>query len=336
MNGINNNRIKQIGFLILLVGLSILIFTQLSSFLPAFLGAVTLYVLMRKAMHKMVHERKLSKGLSASILLIISFLIVLVPTWILITLLSTKINAAVQNSDQVLAAIKHFANQIEQKYNIELLSNDNMGKARTMVATSLPNILGATFNTLTSLAIMYFMLYFMLTQSREIELWLFRHLPLKTENKVWLGNDFQKLVFNNAIGMPLIALAQGIVALIGYLIFGVPDPLFWFVVTSFAAMLPFVGAALAYVPLGILLLSQGPAWKGIVILIYGFAIIGLTDNIFRITLQKRLGDVHPLITLFGVILGVNLFGFIGLIFGPILISVFLLLIYIYVNEFSSE
>ena len=58
-------------------------------------------------------------------------------------------------------------------------------------------------------------------------------------------------------------------------------------------------------------------------LIYGFGVIGTVDNIFRFILQKKLGDVHPLITVFGVIIGLNIFGFIGLIFGPILISMFI-------------
>lgn len=70
-------------------------------------------------------------------------------------------------------------------------------------------------------------------------------------------------------------------------------------------------------------------------LIYGFGIIGTVDNIFRFMLQKKMGDVHPLITVFGVIIGLNLFGFIGLIFGPILISMFILLVKVYMNEFTE-
>ena len=70
-------------------------------------------------------------------------------------------------------------------------------------------------------------------------------------------------------------------------------------------------------------------------LIFGYGVIGTSDNIFRFWLQKKIGDVHPLITVFGVILGINLFGFIGLVFGPLLISVFILLIRIYRLEFTG-
>jgi predicted PurR-regulated permease PerM len=101
-------------------------------------------------------------------------------------------------------------------------------------------------------------------------------------------------------------------------------------------MLPVVGAAAVYVPMGIYLIAAGNTWQGIGILIYGFAVIGSSDNISRFMLAKKIGDVHPLITVFGVLIGVNLFGFIGLIFGPLLISMFILLLEIYTNEFLTK
>ena len=67
--------------------------------------------------------------------------------------------------------------------------------------------------------------------------------------------------------------------------------------------------------------------------VWGFGVIGLVDNLFRFLLTKRLGNIHPLITVFGVIIGIQLFGFIGLIFGPILIALFILLLRIYSSEF---
>ena len=113
------------------------------------------------------------------------------------------------------------------------------------------------------------------------------------------------------------------------MIIGVKEPWFWFVVTCITAMLPVVGAALAYVPLAIIFFANGDTGKGIFMLIYGFGVIGLVDNIFRFTLAKKIGNVHPLVTVFGVIIGLSVFGFIGLIFGRLLISLFLLLLKIY-------
>ena len=101
-------------------------------------------------------------------------------------------------------------------------------------------------------------------------------------------------------------------------------------------MLPIIGAAFAYVPLAIIFFAQGNNFKGIIMLIYGFGVIGIVDNVFRFWLQKKIADVHPLITVFGVLVGVSLFGFVGLIFGPLLISLFLLLIKIYNLEFTDK
>jgi len=329
-------RLKQISFYLLLIALGVLIVSKLSAFIPAFLGAVTFYVIMRKSMMDMVYKRKMKKGLSAAILIIVSILVVLVPLWIFTSLVGHKISDLIKHSNEILGIVHHFSDIIQRRFGLEVLSDGNINKASGMITNMLPNILGATFNTLTSVLMLYFMLYFMLTQCKEMEAALIKYIPLKDENVIWLGKDLHELTLNNAVGVPLIAIMQGIVGLVGYFIFGVPDPLFWFVLTVFGSMLPLIGAAAAYVPLSILLLAQGPAWKGIAVLAYGLIVVGLTDNVFRFALQKKLGDVHPLITVFGVVLGISLFGFIGLIFGPILISLFVLLVRIYINEFGSK
>src|SRR5690606_14626499 len=107
-------------------------------------------------------------------------------------------------------------------------------------------------------------------------------------------------------------------------------------VTTIGSMIPFIGTALGVVPVVILLYSTGQNWEATAMLIYGVAIVGSTDNVFRVVVQKRLADIHPLITLIGVIIGIPLFGFLGLIFGPLLISLFLLLLKIYKKEYGKR
>src|SRR5690606_33642361 len=135
------------------------------------------------------------------------------------------------------------------------------------------------------------------------------------ENLDKIGSKTKAMVRANAIGIPLVGLAQGLVALIGFFIFGIEDPFFWFVILSLASMVPFVGTSLGMLPLFILTLSGGDTFAAWGILIYGFVVVGMTDNITRLYFLKRLENVHPLVTLIGVMVGVPLFGFIGLIFG---------------------
>src|SRR5690606_36961810 len=121
-----------------------------------------------------------------------------------------------------------------------------------------------------------------------------------------------------------------------YLIFGLEGAFGWFILTIFAAMVPVVGAALVYVPAGIYMLAQGDTTNAYLMLAYSFIVVGLADNLFRLWTQKMMADVHPLITIFGVILGINVFGFIGIIFGPILLSLVFWMFRIYKLEFSNE
>jgi predicted PurR-regulated permease PerM len=183
---------------------------------------------------------------------------------------------------------------------------------------------------------MYFILYFMFEKPRLFERILASAAPLKRANVSMIGEKMRKLILANAIGLPVVAIGQGIVALIGYLIFGAPSAILLFALTAVASMIPIVGAAIVYVPICIFMIAEGQTGSGIGLAIYCLVVVGLTDNVLRFTLLKKLEDIHPLNTVFGIIMGMNLFGFMGLIFGPILVSFTLLLIQVYRNEFSDD
>lgn len=142
------------------------------------------------------------------------------------------------------------------------------------------------------------------------------------------------MVFSNAIGIPLVAIIQGITAFIGYSIFGVQDALLLGILTAIFSVIPILGSMLIWGSLSLYLLASGMQNSGIGVGLWGFFAVGSIDNIARFLLQKRIGNIHPLITIFGIIIGVSLFGFIGLIFGPLLLSMFILLVKIYTDEFG--
>lgn len=333
---IHQNRIRQIFFLSIIVLLGLLLFLELYTFLPALLGAITLYIVMRKWMFHLTIKRKWPKALAAGLLMFLSLIVILLPIGILINMLSSKITFAIQHSNELVDALKKVVADMEKRFNIEIVSDENINKLGNIIASGLPKLLSATFNTLGTIFFMYFILYFMLVNGKAMESNIYEHIPLKDENVEKLGKEVRNMVLSNAVGIPVIAFLQGVVALIGYFIIGIKEPWFWFVVTCITAMLPVVGAALAYVPLAIIFFANNQTWQGVFMLIYGFGVIGTVDNIFRFTLAKKIGNVHPLVTVFGVIIGLSLFGFIGLIFGPLLISLFLLLLKIYSSEFITK
>jgi predicted PurR-regulated permease PerM len=169
-----------------------------------------------------------------------------------------------------------------------------------------------------------------------MERMLNRIIPLKQENINILAGETKKMVRANALGIPLISIIQGLTATFGYFIFGVNEWALWGFLTGIFAFFPVIGTMAVWVPLVLYTYAVGDTWQATWLLIYSVAVTGNVDYIARISLLKRMGDVHPVITILGVIVGLGLFGFIGLIFGPLLVNYIIVLFNIYMNEFIQE
>ncbi len=330
---IDSNLLRQIFIIVIILFLGIVLMLELWFFLSAFLGAITFYVVMRERMFYLTEKRKWRHSSAAWILMLLSFFVILMPIGLLGNIVYTKVSYVVTHSDELINSLKKAAEQIGNMIGYKIIDPNTINRLGTYLAQFLPKILGVTFNTITLIASMYFILYFMLVNGRNMEEALYEYIPLKDGNVELLGSETRTIIMSNAIAIPLIALIQGVVALIGYLIIGVSEPWLWFVATSIAAMMPVVGAALIYGPMTVWLFAQGETGKGIAMGLWGFGIVGVVDNLFRFMVNKKLGNIHPLVTIFGVLVGIQLFGFIGLIFGPLLISLFILSLKIYSSEF---
>lgn len=335
MNPIPQKVISQIFILLLIIIIGGLIFLELLPYLSGVLGAITLYVLLHGFMVKLV-QRKWNVSFAAIFLCLISFNGILLPVFGVVYLLSNKIGDAVSNSEKVVSAFKIHLSEVQHLLGYDLASQIDVGAISSWLSGNLQSFAGGTFNVFIAIGIMYFLLYYLFTDRAMSKNSIGEYVPVSKSNLKIIGNDVKTMVRSNALGIPLVAVAQGIVALIGFLIFGVEDPFFWFVIVTIGSMIPFVGTLIGILPVFILELSTGNNFTAWAILIYGFVVVGSTDNIIRLYVLKRLDNVHPLITLIGVIVGVPLFGFIGLIFGPLLISLFLVLISIYKKEYTED
>ena len=327
--------VRQLFVLMVVLFLGFLIFKEMLPYLSGVLGAITLFVILKGFMAKLV-ARGWKKSLAAGILLLASFVGILIPVIIIIVMISTKIGKAVANSERVIAAVKDNAHKLEAYLGFNLSSSIDSSSIAGWLTSNLQNLAGGTFNAVIAIGVMYFLLYFMLVNREDLSATLRSYVPLEEENIELIEKESDISVRSNALGIPLVALFQGIIALIGYVIFGVPDPFFWFAITAIGSMVPFIGSALGFVPVTVLLLASGQNWQAIGVLLYGLVVVGTTDNVVRLYILERISSVHPLITLIGVIVGVQLFGFIGLIFGPLLISLFLLIVKIYKKEYGNE
>ncbi len=328
-----NNRIRQVLLLGILLFLIFVIIKELFSFLPGILGAITFYILSRRQYFIFIYKKNMKKGRAAWLFILFYLILIGIPFYLAITLISPKINSVLANPEEVMQTIQQNITTVQQKVGVDLVSKESLNKGLNAVADFLPGMLNSTAMLVTNLAIMLFLLYFMLINGREMEKYLNRVTPLKQQNINKLAYETKRVVKANALGIPLISIIQGIVATVGYLIFGVNDWGLWGFLTGVFAFFPVIGTAIVWIPLVLFTFATGETWQGVGLLLYSVIITGNVDYVARVSLLKRLGDVHPVITIMGVLVGLNLFGFIGLVFGPLLISYLLVLFEIYMNEF---
>ncbi len=332
MEGPISHRIIRQLFVMLLIGtMATLVLWELIPYLSGILGAITIYVLFRKWMKKWV-QKGWNRTLGASLLMVLSFVGILLPITGIVLMMGKRIGSALENSSQLIDTIRNDLAIWEEKLGYDITSQVDGNAISAWLAENLKNAAGGTFTIFVSLAIMYFLLFFMFTAKEDLREILYGYVPVDKQNFRRIGDEISSMVRSNALGIPLVALAQGLIALIGFFIFGVERPFFWFVIVAVGSMIPFIGTLIGILPVFIISLLAGKDFQAWGILIYGIVVVGSTDNLIRLYVLKKLDDVHPLITFIGVIIGVPLFGFIGLIFGPLLLSLFLLLVRIYKRE----
>ncbi|MCC6693259.1 MAG: AI-2E family transporter [Chitinophagaceae bacterium] len=330
-----NQRLRQTLLLIIIIAIGILLVAQLSSFIPGFLGGITLYILSRSLYMKLVYLKKWKKGWTA-VLFILGYLVLIsLPIYFSVTLISPKINEVLHKQDKIIAMVQQISNLIQEKTGYELLTGETAKQLAGKMAAILPRLLNSTANIIANIVMMFFLLYFLLVEGRSMEKSISKIIPLQKHNVTALTTETKTMIKANALGIPIISLIQGITSAIGYWIFGVEDWGMWGFVTGVFAFFPIVGTTIIWLPLVIFLYAQGHTWPATGLAIYSLLVTGNVDYLARLSLMKKMGDVHPLVTILGVIVGLSLFGFVGLVFGPLLISYFLVLVKIYMNEFSD-
>lgn len=334
MNVLTNNQIKQYCFLFIIIFLSFLISKELILFIPSFLGAVTLYVLTKKIYIKLLYYN-IHPFLARILMIIICLLILFIPFYLFVNLLYDKVGDLTKYSKTINEVLTFISLYLMENFQIDLLSESHLQALNSFLVKNIQLIVNSGVNTITTFIFSFFIYYFLLSNYKKIEIKLVNWLPLSEKHFLELQEQFFKILVSNAIGVPIVALAQASIALIGYYIVSLNDIWFWFIVTFFTSAMPIVGSSLAYIPVMFIFFTEGKIYQGLFILIWGIFVIGSIDNIFRFTLLKKIYNIHPLITVFGIIMGLNIFGFLGLIFGPLIISIWFILIDIYKKEYLN-
>lgn len=339
MEILKTNGLKQIILLLLIGFLGVVLIWELQYFIPGILGAITLYILLRHSFFNLTIKRKWKKWMAAFILIALCTLLFALPVWVIVQMLAPKFNYAVENTDVILHQASGLLEWLKHKVPYLKIDDEQIQQGLQRVLLIVPELINAIVNATASLVLntltAFFILYFMLMSGRGMERKILSLLPLKEDNKDALWIETRNMVVSNAIGIPVLMICQCIIAVLGYWIFGISQFVVWGILTGMASIIPMVGTMIVWVPICIIVCATGNVGVGVGLALYCAVIVSNIDNVLRFTILKKIGDVHPLITVFGVIAGLKLFGLMGLIFGPLLVTYFILLIKIYRLEFSS-
>lgn len=331
-----NQQLKQVMILLVLLFFIYLVAKEIFPFLPGLLGALTLYILSRSSYFQLAYHYRWKKGWTAGLYLLGYCLVLLILIYVTFAMLEKQVQPFIKEPGMILNKMKVALESVQLKTGFVFVSEETLAHLQDKINVLIPSLLNDTANLLANLAILLFVLYYMLVHGRAMESYLVRILPLKKPNIQLLADETKRLVKVNALGIPLISIVQGLAATIGYIIFGISEPVLWGFLTGVFAFFPVVGTMIIWVPLVAFMYTSGNTWNATGLGLYSLIVTGNVDYIFRITFLKKLGDMHPVVTVLGVIVGLNLFGFIGLIFGPLLVNYIVLLFKIYINEFLEE
>lgn len=172
-------------------------------------------------------------------------------------------------------------------------------------------------------------LYYLFKDGHRLRDAVLELLPFSADDNRKIFEKLEVTAESVIKGTLVVAAVQGVLAGLGFLLFGVPSPVLWGSVSAVASLLPAVGTAVIVVPAALYLIFSGSLVQGIGLLVWGSFIVGLVDNFIRPYLIKRGVHIHPFLILLSVLGGFGLFGALGFLLGPLVLSLIFALLEMY-------
>jgi predicted PurR-regulated permease PerM len=204
------------------------------------------------------------------------------------------------------------------------------------ISTLLLNQSSVILKSLSSFLFSFFLallsLYYLFKDGEHFYNSLKNLLPIPARERDLLLNRFQEMVSATIYGGLLIALVQGFLGGLSFWVLGLASPVLWGTAMALFSFIPLGGTALIWVPAALFLLIAGEITQGIILLAIGVFVISSVDNFLRPLLVGAKTNIHPLLLFFAVIGGIQAFGMIGIIAGPLIVTLCLTLVEIYAGD----
>lgn len=315
--------------------------------LPIFWAAV-LAILFMPVYRYMLDYTKGRRALSSVLTIVIIILIVLIPVYFIgvlvaqeavslyLSLADGPADQGFNLDDQIMQASVLVERFGIDAYTVQERVASFLQSASAQIGTYALQTGRATANTVIMSLLVVYLLFFALRDGEEIVKRVVHALPLGNKKEKMLFERFAEIVRVMFRGTFVIALIQGIIGLVLFSIVGLESAVLWAVVMTLFALIPAIGPAIVWIPVGVLLLLVGSVWQGIVVLIAGFTIISMLDNVLRPILVGKRAGMPDVLVLLSVLGGLTLFGIAGIIIGPTITAFFLVMWQLFEHDYAKE
>ena len=332
------SRLRWLGLLAATGAALYLCWLILLPFLNVLIWAAVLVILFYPV-HRRIVFRLGHPGWSAILSSLLVIVVVLAPLT-LITLavvrelqevgqgLQTNLNNLLNpNSPVIGRAIRWLSRyvDIEQWRSQEYIAERLRAISGTLARRSL-GIVGDVASTVIQIFFVIFTMYYLFRDGGQIRAGLYDLLPLERAQTHEIVTRTNEVISASVYGVLVIAGIQGALGGLAFWILGLPSPLVWGVVMAFVSLIPMFGSFVVWIPAALSLGFGGHWFKALILVVWGMVVIGLADNFLRPKLVGGRARMHELLIFFSVLGGLQVFGVLGLVLGPVVVAVALALI----------
>ena len=319
---------QRAALVVLLLGFALAV--ALLPYATGLIGIPVLYVIFAPA-HRWL-ARRMQPSLAATLVVLLGIFLIVVPGVSFAGLIvseAQQIAAGVVKSPILgrLAALRIGGTDLGPEL-------ANLGRSIVgWLGTGAFSLVGTATRLALNLTIAFFGLYYLLLRPEETWEAVRPYIPFSALNADKLQRRFHDVTISTLIGTGLTAAVQGLLVAIGFALTGLPNAVFWGVVTVVVAILPVVGSGLVWGPGVLALVLDGRYGAAAGLALWGVLAVGGVDYVIRPMVFRRWAQIHPIVTLVGAVAGVPYFGILGLLIGPLALSYFFELIRMYREEY---
>jgi predicted PurR-regulated permease PerM len=304
---------------------------------PLILGTI-LATIARPAYEWISKNVRIHRNAAGLITVTLVSLVIILPAAGLLTLLTREaINLFTLLSDNPSFAdpILRTLSRISQATGIDVVSfaQQQVVQFSRTIALTVSNQIGGLLSNFGSLILAFFVMmvtmFYLLRDGHAFATFLIELSPLKTKDELGLWKTFEDTGRAVFYGNVASALAQGILGGLGFALFGLSSPTLWGAVMGFLGLIPLLGPYLVFLPAAAYLFVTGKIALGIGFLAWNLILVSTIDNVLKPEIISSKIKVHPFVVLVSILGGLKLFGIMGLIYGPLIASLFLTLLAVY-------